>query len=253
MSHLIAYRIGSLQNPHLPFAQVAEMGIQGLELVWTEETTVDQVAAALSPPGLRVTSLHAQCPLEDDALPAVLGQRAAQAADLGATYLFVSAHAGEMPKQEAYDRLRRLGDAVGTHQVYLAMETHPDLCQNAANMLETMAGVDHPWVGINYDTANVLYYTEGVDTVGELEQVTDYVRGVHFKDTFGKFKDGNFPVFGEGIVDFAAVDQVLTSGGYTGPCAMELEGPTFNAQDTADLAAKVARCVDHLRQVGAFA
>ena len=125
MSHLIAYRIGSLQNPHLPFAQVAEMGIQGLELVWTEETTVDQVAAALSPHGLRVTSLHAQCPLEDDALPAVLGQRAAQAADLGATYLFVSAHAGEMPKQEAYERLRRLGDAVGPHQVYLAMKPIP--------------------------------------------------------------------------------------------------------------------------------
>ena len=229
------------------------MGIQGLELVWTEETTVDQVAAALAPHGLRLTSLHAQCPLEDDALPAVLGQRAAQAADLGATYLFVSAHAGEMSKQEAYERLRRLGDAVAPHQVYLAMETHPDLCQNAANMLETMAGVDHPWVGINYDTANVLYYNEGVDTVGELERVTDHVRGVHFKDTCGKFKDGNFPVFGEGVVDFAAVDQVLTSGGYTGPCAMELEGPTFNAQDRADLAAKVARCVDHLRRVGAFA
>ena len=251
MSHLLTYRIGSLQKPHLPLAQVAEMGIQGLELVWNDETTVDQVEAAVEKHGLRVTSLSVQCPLEDDDLPETLGQRASHAAALGATYMFVSAHAGDMPKQEAYERLRRLGDAVGPHQVYLAMETHPDLCQNAANMLETMAGVNHPWVGINYDTANVYYYNPDVDTLTELEQVTAHVRGVHFKETHGNFKESNFPVFGEGIVDFAAVDQMLTSAGYAGPYAMELEGPNFDPGKPEELAEKVARCVAHLQKVGA--
>ena len=252
MPNLLAYRIGSLQKPHLPFAQVAEFGIQGLELVWNEETTTDAVAAALELHSLRVTSIHAPSPLEDDNLPQVLGQHAAQAAELGASYLFVSIHAGDMPRSEAHDRIRRLGDAVGAHQVYLAMETHPDLCQNAANMLETMAGVAHPWVGVNYDTANVYYYNENVDTVAELKQVASHVRGVHLKETVGGFKDGNFPVFGEGIVDFAAVAEVLGQAGYAGPCTMELEGGQFDPGQPEDLAAKVGQCVAHLRKVGAL-
>ena len=39
MSNTLSYRIGSLKKPHLPFAQVAEMGIKGLELVWEPDTT----------------------------------------------------------------------------------------------------------------------------------------------------------------------------------------------------------------------
>ena len=155
-----------------------------------------------------------------------------------------------MSKQEAYDRLHRLGDAVGEHRVYLAMETHPDLCQNAANMLETMAGVGHPWVGINYDTANIYYYNENVDTVEEVRKAAEYVRSVHLKDTFGGFRDGNFPVFGEGIVDFAGVAEVLGRVGFMGPYTMELEGKQFDAGKPEELAEKVAACVAHLKQVG---
>jgi len=250
MSHVLSYRIGSLQKPHLPLSQIAELGIQGLELVWNDRTTADAVRAAVEPVGLRVTSIHAPSPLDDDRLPEILGRHAEHAAALGAEYLFVSVHAGEMDRQQAYDRLRRAGDAVGKHEVYLAMETHPDLCQNGDNMLETMAGVDHPWVGINYDTANIYYYNEGVDTVKEVKKAARHVRGVHLKDTLGGFHDGNFPVFGEGIVDFAAIGAVLDAAGYAGPYAMELEGGAFDPGKPDELAAKVARCVGHLRQVG---
>jgi len=250
MAHLLSYRCGSLQNPHLPFAQIAEIGIQGLELVWNDETTVDAVQAATQPCGLQVTSLHAPCPLDDDALPALLGRHAECAAALGATYLFVSTHADDMPRPEAYERLRRAGDAVGAHEVYLAMETHLDLCHNAEVMIETMAGVDHPWVGVNFDTANLYYYNENVDAVDQAQKAGAHARGVHLKETFGGFKDGNFPVFGEGLVDFAAVDEVLTSVGYSGPYCMELEGGTFDASKPDELADKVGRCVEHLRQVG---
>ena len=250
MSHLLSYRCGSLQKLHLPLARVAEIGIQGLELVWNDETEIDAVRAAVDPHGLQVTSLHAPCPLDDDDLPALLGRHAECAAALGAAYLFVSTHAGDMPRQEAYERLRRAGDAVGAHEVYLAMETHLDLCHNAEVMVETMAGVDHPWVGINFDTANLYYYNENVDAVDQAQKAGTHARGVHLKDTFGGFHDGNFPVFGEGIVDFAAVDEVLTGAGYEGAYCMELEGGTFDASKPDELAEKVRRCVEHLRQVG---
>lgn len=250
MANTLSYRIGSLKKPHLPFARVAQMGIQGLELVWDQDTTAAQVKAALGSCKLSVTSIHVPCPLEDDNLPKTIGAQAAQAAELGARYMFVSAHAGSMPKDQAYDRLRRVGDAVGAHEVFLAMETHPDLCQNGDQMAETMKGVNHPWVGVNYDTANVYYYNEKVDTVAELKKAVAHVRGVHLKDTFGGFHDGNFPVFGEGIVDFAAVDKVLRGAGYAGAYAMELEGGTFDHSKPEELVQKVARCVAHLKKVG---
>ena len=250
MTHLLSYRVGSLQKPHLPFSQVADMGIQGLELVWNDQTTVAAVQAALKPSGLKITSVHAPSPLDDDQLPAILGRHAEYAAALGAGYLFASVRAGELPKQQAYDRLRKAGDAVGKHGVYLALETHPDLCQNSANMLETMAGVNNPWVGINYDTANVCYYNEGIDTVEEARKAAPHVRGVHFKDTMGGFRDGNFPVLGEGIVDFQAVGKVFDASGFSGPYCMELEGGTFDSRKPDELAVKVGRCVAHLKKVG---
>jgi L-ribulose-5-phosphate 3-epimerase len=250
MANLLSYRAGTLRQPHLPFPRLAEMGIQGLELVWDDQTTVAAVKAAVEPAGLRVTSIHAPSPLDDDNLPRLLGRHAEYAAALGAVYLFVSVHAGQMPKQEAYDRLRRAGDAVGKHQVYLALETHPDLCQNGDNMLQTMAGVNHPWVGVNYDTANIYYYNQKIDTVAEVKKAARHVRGVHLKDTMGGYHDGNFPVFGEGIVDFAGVGKALTAVDYRGPYAMELEGGSFDPSKPDDLAAKVAKCIAHLKKVG---
>jgi sugar phosphate isomerase/epimerase len=251
MANLLAYRVGSLHRPHLPWATIADLGVQGIELVWDDQTTVAAVQAAVDPAGLRVTSIHAPSPLDDADMPGILGRHAEYAAALGTVYLFVSVHAGDrITKQVAYDRLRQAGDAVGRHGVYLALETHPDLCQNGANMNETMAGVNHPWVGVNYDTANVYYYNENIDTVAEAAKAAHCVRGVHLKDTMGGFHDGNFPVFGEGIVDFAGVKQALDAAGYGGPLTMELEGGAFDGVTAEALADKVSRCISHLRRVG---
>ncbi len=197
-----------------------------------------------------MTSLGVLCPLEDDGLPERMAGQAAVAADLGADYMFTSAGGEGMSLAEAGERLRRLGDAVGAYEVSLALETHPELCTNADRMEATMAVVDHPWVGVNYDTANVLYYNHGIDTIDQLRRCISQVRGVHLKDTSGGYHDHDFPVFGEGVVDFAAVYEVLGQAGYDSACCMELEGPVFGRGDPDDLAAKVARCVDHLKSVG---
>jgi len=101
MGHLLSYRVGSLQKPHLPFARIAELGIQGLEMVWNEETTVDAVQAALDPVGLRIASIHAPAPMDDDDLPTLLGRHTKYATELGAAYLFVSVQAGQMAKDDA--------------------------------------------------------------------------------------------------------------------------------------------------------
>ncbi len=250
MSNLISYRAGSLEKPNLEWSRLAATGVQGIELNWTPALTAAAVDAALAPHGLRVTSLGLGCPLDDEDLPAQFGAAAAVAADLGAHYLFTSTRGDDMTLDQAAGKLRRLGDATGAHEVCVALETHPELCTNAATMKRTMTAVQHPWIGINYDTANVYYYNHDIDTVEQVAACTDYIRGVHFKDGHGKFHDFDFPVFGEGIVPFDKVHEILQRSGYTDAYCMELEGPAFNREDPQDLAAKITRCVDHLRRVG---
>ncbi len=250
MNNTISYRAGSLERPSLEWSRVAAAGVRGVELNWTDDLTAAAADAALTPHGLRVTSLGLPCPLDDDALPTLYGKAAAIAADLGAHYLFTSTRGDDMSLAEAAGRLQKLGDATGAHEVSVALETHPELCTNAERMQESMTMVAHPWVGVNYDTANVYYYNHNIDTVEQVAACIDLVRGVHLKDTHGKFEDFDFPVFGEGIVPFDKVHDVLQRAGYTDAYCMELEGPAFNRDEPDDLADKVARCVAHLRSVG---
>lgn len=250
MTNTLSYRAGTLASPNLPWARIAAAGVQGIELNWTDGLTAAAVDAALSPHGLRVTSLSVACPLDDAALPARLTHQAAVAADLGARYLFTSVKGDGLTLEQVGAKLRVLGDAVGTYEVSLALETHPELCTNAECMIATMAAVAHPWVGVNYDTANVYYYNHGIDTVDQVRRCVAHVRGVHLKDTRGGYHDHDFPVFGEGIVPFAQVHEVLRRAGYADAYCMELEGPAFRHEAPDDLADKVARCAAHLKGLG---
>ena len=243
---------GDTEIRSLPLDVVAGTGVTGLELVLPPEATAEEVLNLIEPHGLSVTSIETKTDLDDDGIGDTLkiaATKAALARTLGASYLFTSVRGGQLPRQSVYDRLRQVGDVVGSHEIFLAMETHPDLCENAANMLETMAGVSHPYVGINFDTANLYYYNRGMDGLADLRQVVQHVRGVHFKETNGGLKDGNFPVFGTGIVDFAGAEAVLEEAGYDGPYVMELEGTVFDYTKHEQLEVQVRSCVDHIRTV----
>ena len=130
------------------------------------------------------------------------------------------------------------------------METHPDLITNAAVAIETMQGVNHPNIRVNYDTANIHYYNHNVDSVEELRKVIDYIGSMHLKDTNGGFETWFFPTFGVGIVDFKAVFDLLATRGFHGPYTMEIEGcagEDFNEEETCQ---RVADSVAYLRNIG---
>ncbi len=230
---------------HLP-----TIGVHHVEIDAPAPEEVGQVKARLEHHGLSASSL--QCPVEieaDDAderlTPALEAANA-----LGAGTLFVSVHAGELGKKVAYERLHRVGVKAAEYGITVGMETHPDLITNAAVALETMRGVDHPNVRVNYDTANVHYYNRDVDHVDEMEKVIDYIGSMHLKDTDGRYKTWCFPTFGEGIVDFKAVFDRLNAYGFSGPFTMEIEGVEGESLNEEETCRRVADSVAHLRNIG---
>ena len=250
MANILSYRIGYVSQPQLPLDRTAKIGIKHLEIVMAEGETVPDVLRTLEPHGLRVATLSAPMPLAEDSLYHQLADYADRAAALGALGLYTSAHAGDMPREEAYDRLRKVGDIAAARGLFIALETHPDLCENGTKAAETLSAINHPALAWNCDAANLYYYNENIDAVEEVKKAARFIRSLHAKDTMGGFHDPSFPNLGEGIVDYAGIGEVLRSVGFSGPYTLELEGIAGSADSVEKMEANVAACAGHLRGLG---
>lgn len=251
MANILSYRCGYVSQPQLPLERVAALGIKYLEIVVKPEETVEQVLALLEPHGLRVSTLQAHpAPIGDDAVLETMRKATEFADAVGARGFFVSMRAGEAPRDEVYDRLRKIGDIVAAKGLFVAMETHEDLCENGDKALATLSAVNHPAIGWNLDSANIYYYNENVDVLEEARKAARYVRAVHAKDTTGGYKDPNFPNTGEGIVDYAGLGKVLAEVGFSGPWTLELEGVAGSADSVEQMENNVRVSADHLRKLG---
>jgi sugar phosphate isomerase/epimerase len=249
--NILAHRVGYVDAPQIPLERNVEIGIKHLEIVMRDpDQTVDDVKRIIEPLGMQVASLHPPSPIEDDGVFGIIEDYAKRAVALGTKSLFITVHTGEKPREWAYPRLRKMGDIVAEHGVALAIETHPNLCQNGDDMRETMEAIDHPAVGANFDCANVYYYNRGVTAAGEVAKVARWVKSVHVKDTDGGFESPHFPVLGKGVVDFAAVFATLAEVGFHGPYTLELEGDAASAGSMEALVDNVRACRQHLVDIG---
>ncbi len=166
---------------------------------------------------------------------------------IGVTYYFLSAHGED--RAVSMRMLSELGDYAAERDVTLCLETHPPFCLNSTEMLKTMTEVDHNNVRINFDTANIFYYNKNCESAAELGKVVKYVASVHLKDTDGEFHSENFPVFGEGVVNFKDIFKILHMNGFNGPLTMELEGPLLKGLDLEARHGKVVACMNYLSDI----
>jgi len=230
------------------FAHLASIGIKHVEI--PAPADVGAELAKLAKYGLAVTSMQAEChPEAEDGVERFLPQ-IETAVKLGTKLMFVSANTGGTERAACYARLRTMGEAAAAKGVTLVLEIHPDLATNGDVGRETMTQVNHPNVRINWDTANVYFYNQGVDGLAEMKKVLESIAAVHLKDTNGGFKTWHFPALGEGIVDFKEVFRLMNARGFYGPFTLEIEGVEGESLDRAATEARVAKSVAHLRLLG---
>jgi sugar phosphate isomerase/epimerase len=150
------------------------------------------------------------------------------AQQLGASFVIVDAAGEEPDGAAAWRRVgnlgRFLGDYAEARGVRLAFEIHEGLAHSGAAARRLLDAIDHPAVGVNYDTGNAIYYNDAIDPVADLQAIVDRVIHVHLKDTSGGRGEWAFGPLGSGHVDLPTIVSLLKSLGFRGPYSLEIEG-----------------------------
>jgi L-ribulose-5-phosphate 3-epimerase len=135
----------------------------------------------------------------------------------------IGGHAHVEESEEAFlENIVPLADAAERAGVVIALEVHGDLMASGARSLPLLDRIGHPAVKVNYDTANVEYYS-GERAEDDLPAIADRVAHVHLKDTTGGRGVWDFPAIGQGRVDFGRVVAILRDAGFEGPFSVEVE------------------------------
>lgn len=232
---------------HLP-----AMGVRHVFVNVPAPEDTDALAARLEAHQLTPVVMRGAADLSTPDSVGVLAGQLAICRRFGVRYMFLSPKHADAPKEVAWEHLRRAGDAAAEQGVIITLETHPDLGTNGAVHLETMQAVDHPFVRVNFDTANITYYNRDTDAVTELKKIVDYVATVEFKDHNGGFETWTFPPLGQGVVDFPGVLAVLNAHKYAGPITLEFEGTKGVELNEEQTRQAIETSVAYVRRLGEF-
>lgn len=248
MANKISCREGVYGGWEQAAAYLPKAGVKYIELQVREPGDLKKAADGCRAKGVTPLTIAGGVDCDNQASIDTVKKACEIAKQIGVHHYFLSAKG-----QDRAASMKTLHD-LGVHAqgcgVTLCLETHPPFCLNGDEMLKTMSEVNQGNVRINFDTANVFYYNENTDSADELDKAVKYVASVHLKDTDGGFKSGNFPVFGEGVVQFPRIFNTLKKAGFDGPLTMELEGDLMKGLDTDGRHGKVVACMKYLKSIG---
>lgn len=128
----------------------------------------------------------------------------------------------EDQRRDFLTRFTPLADEAAESGITICIETHGGLSSTGAKTAELVQAINRPNVGINYDTANVIFYG-GVRPEEDIKAAARLVNHLHLKDKAGGDKEWNFPAIGTGTIDFVPVFKALEEAGFRGPVSVELE------------------------------
>ena len=254
MKNIIACRPGCCSVP-LPdgMAALKGIGISHFEVGPPQDGDYDALAKLAKRTGVKISSISTGVNLEDPADVKRLEGVISGTARIGTKVIFLSASPGKKTKEEGIAVLKALAGKAAAAKVVLSIETHVPYGHNGDEAKQTMEAVNSPGIGYNYDTANIYYYNpKGINGVEELKKALAYVTSVHLKESAkGEPKSFDFPILGQGIVDFPQIFKLLGGRGFRGPYTLELEGALVDGLPLPKQLEKVKACLDYLKRIGA--
>jgi len=185
---------------------------------------IRKCAAALDRHGLRCVSLSGHAQLHTEEGKRRLGNVLEAGKALGILVLNTFTGDAETPEEvEAFkSNVREIAGRAEAAGIRLCIETDSNLMPTAEVGLRLLEEIGHPWIQINYDPGNVVYYT-GAKPEDDLELALGRIGHVHLKDKRGGKGVLDFPALGEGDLDIPAMLADLRGAGFSGPVSMEIE------------------------------
>jgi inosose dehydratase len=250
----VAYREFPALGIHHVEVPAAPGGGGGFAPELMDSGEVQQFKERLQGIGVSPVTVGAYCDLTQDRQVGMMKQRIDFARALGATNVVSDATRQLEVDAETWRKLvntlRHLGDYATDQGVRIALETHGGLTRNGTLARKLLDAVDHPAVGVNYDTGNIYYYNDDLDPAEDVKLVADRVFQVHLKDTVGGKGEWMFSALGEGRVNFPGIVSVLRSAGFRGPYSLELEGKRGEDLNRAGHREVIRQSMDYLRSIG---
>ena len=233
---------------------IARAGFKVVELTavrgWTEhimpdhdEAQLKHVEDKLKALGLNCIAVSGHCNLTDAERLNDFRANMALAHRFGAKWIISSTGEAHFGKDERItddvliENLKALVPDLEKYDLKLGIEVHGEY-GTGEKILKIVEGVGSDRVGINYDTANVVFYGGKVPNV-EIKTCYEGVNYVHLKDKVGLDNGWNFPAVGSGDLDLVGFIQYMNGKGYDGPLSIEIEFTadyTMNAKKPGDLA-----------------
>ena len=194
------------------------------------DSAIKQLQRGLADYGLQIVSLSSHVNLagrtREDGFRQVRRLKSGidLAKKLGCKYVITGPGEVETDEQTGrfFENIRATIDYCEREDIIIGLETHGKLTATAEACREVLSRLHSKHIGINYDTANVIYYG-GVRPEEDVVKIADKVVHVHAKDHIGGKGEYDFPAIGDGDIDFRAVFSALRTVDYGGPYSVEVE------------------------------
>ena len=244
---------------------IAAAGFHYVELTatkgWTEHVFPDQsfeklcaVKDKMKELDLVPFSMSGHCNLMDTARIHDFISNIRLAAFFGCGYIVSSigeAHLSDQAvasNEVVAEHIRALVPELEKYGLTLVLETHGD--HGSGKILkEIVDRVGSPRVGINYDTANCVFYAD-VDAADDVDTCMGDIAYLHLKDKAGARNAWDFPTLGKGYVDFETIFAKLKAANNNSPFSVEIEFTQAGPKDLAEINTAVQDSAAYLKAHG---
>lgn len=217
---------------------IAAAGFKYVELTavkkWTEHimpdlgnNRINEIKEMMKNLGLECIALSGHCNLMEEERLEDFEKNIGLAARLGCEFIVSSTGEAHFAEGETFNNeilvknLRRVLKPCKKNNLKLVLELHGEHA-TGKKMKELCLLVDDENIGINYDTANVVFFG-GEYPEQDVKTCYEQVKFCHLKDKAGKQKEWNFPAVGQGDLKLKEFMDFLIKKDYKGPFSIEIE------------------------------
>lgn len=244
---------------------IAAAGFRYVELTavrgWTEHAAADMpderifaIARQCKELGLKPIGLSGHCNLMDEARLADFQANIGLAAKFGCSHIVTStgeAHFGHDSGQAEDLLIANINKVLPLCQllgITMVLETHGEY-GTGASLARIVQAVGSPFLGINYDTANVVFYGKVLpdEEIGPCLPDIEYI---HLKDKAGAQGEWNFPAVGKGDLRLDSVLDQVAKADNGCPISIEIEFTPAGPANVAEVDKAVADSFAYLKGLG---